>query len=355
MRHAVILAGGSGVRFWPLSRRNRPKQFLPLAGEASLLRATFDRLLPLVPAERIWVVTSRRHARRVKKELPEVAPRHILAEPVARNTAPAIHWASLAVGAEDPEATLLVVPADAWVPRAGAYRRALASALRTAERTGRLVLVGVKPTRAETGYGYIEPGEILGRGPARLVRRFVEKPKPARAKRFLAGGRHLWNCGIFAWRAEIFTAAVREHLPDLARALAGLEGGKRPARAVDRAFARAPSISVDYGVLERADNVAVVPAAFPWDDLGSWGALERLGHEGQFLHGSVVAVDSPGLVAWADRGTVAVVGLTDVVVVHTPDATLVVAKDRAQDVRRVVELLEKTAAGRRIVEEEQRS
>lgn len=352
MRHAVILAGGSGVRFWPLSRRSRPKQFLPLAGGRSLLRSTFERLLPLVPAERIWVVTSRRHARRVARELPEVPARHILAEPVARNTAPAIAWASRAAAAEDPEAALLVVPADAWVPRAAPYRRALAAALEVAEAGERLVLVGVEPARPDTGYGYIEPGDPLGRGPARAVRRFVEKPSPARARRFAAGGRHLWNCGIFAWRAEIFLSAVREHLPDLARALGGLSGRERSGEAVERAFARAPAISVDYGVLEPAGNVAVVPAAFPWDDLGSWGALERLGRGGRFTHGPVVDMDSPGLVAWAESGTVAVVGVENIVVVHTPDATLVVAKDRAQDVRRVVDRLERTAAGRRLVDEE---
>ena len=297
MRHVIILAGGSGVRFWPLSRRDHPKQFLPLAGTTSLLRATYERVRPLVEEDRIWVVTSRRHRRRVRRELPELARGRVLAEPRARNTAPAILWAALAVARTDPEATMLVVPADAWVPRPGPYRRALTAALRAAEKTERLVLVGARPTRPETGYGYIEPGDSLGTGRLLAVKRFVEKPNPGRARRFVAGGRHLWNCGIFAWRTETFRAAIRRHLPELDRAFAGLETGRRGAAAVERAYERAPAVSVDNGVLERARNVAVIPASFPWDDLGSWGALERLGRDGSFTRGRVVAVDSPGLVA----------------------------------------------------------
>jgi mannose-1-phosphate guanylyltransferase len=340
MRHAVILAGGSGERFWPLSREDRPKQFLPLAGEKSLLRATFERLLPVVPADRIWVVTSRRHASRVGRELPELKSPHLLREPRARNTAPALYLAALAIEREDPDATMLVVPADAWIPRVGLYRKALRDALGLARQEDRLVLVGVRPTRVETGYGYVDPGPRLGKGPACRVRRFVEKPSLARARRYVSGKRHLWNCGIFAWRTGVFIEAVGEHLPNLARAFAPLASGRPTVAAMERAYRRAPSISVDHGILERARNVAVVPAAFPWDDLGSWRALERLGG-GEFRRGSVVALDSPGLVAWADTGTLAVIGVPDVVVVHTRDATLVVAKDRAQEVRRAVARLKR--------------
>jgi mannose-1-phosphate guanylyltransferase len=345
MRHAIILAGGSGERFWPLSRPDRPKQFLPLAGNLSLIRATFERLRPVVGPDRVWVVTSAEHARRVSRELPEVVGARILREPRRRNTAPALHLAALAIARRDPQASLLVVPADAWAPRVAPYRRALRSALAVAEREDHLVLIGVRPTRVETGYGHIEPGDRLGRGPARSVRRFVEKPSVARARRFVSGGKHLWNCGIFAWRVDVFREAVRRHLPDLDRAFSILETNRRWTRnLLAGAYGKAPSISVDYGVLERARNVAVVPAAFPWDDLGSWRALERLG-KGEFRRGSVLSWDSPGLVAWAESGRIAVIGVRDAVVVHTPEATLVVAKDRAQEVRRVAEEL--TRAPRR--------
>jgi mannose-1-phosphate guanylyltransferase len=272
----------------------------------------------------------------VRRELPEVDPARVLREPEARNTAPALAFAAWSVAHRDPAGTLLVVPADAWAPRAAPYRRALRTALAAAADGDRLVLIGVRPTRAETGYGYIEPGNPVGPGPARSVRRFVEKPAPARARRFVTGGKHLWNCGIFAWTVPAFTAAVERHLPDLFRTFQGMAGTPLSGKRLARAYAKAPRVSVDVGILERARNVAVVPAAFPWDDLGSWRALERLG-SGGYIRGSVAAWDSPGLVAWAESGNVAVIGVPDVVVVHTADATLVVAKDRVQDVRRAAE------------------
>jgi mannose-1-phosphate guanylyltransferase len=350
MRHAIILAGGSGERFWPVSREDRPKQFLPLAGPASLLRATYLRVQGVIPPGRIWVVTHERHLRRVRDELPEVPAAQILGEPVGRNTAPALARGAIAVARRDPGAVTLVVPADSWVPRAAPYRKALRAALRQAEISSNLVLVGVLPDRAETGYGYIEPGDRVGKGPACAVRRFIEKPSRARAERFLAGGRHLWNSGIFAWKAGVFLDAVETHLPSLHRAFRPLSAGRVTRSALAAAYRRAPGISVDYGILESAGNVAVVPAAFPWDDLGSWRALERLGAQGTFRRGPVVALDSPGLVAWAEEGTVAVVGLSDIVAVHTRDATLVMAKDRAQDVRAVVAEVAKLKRKRQLKE-----
>jgi mannose-1-phosphate guanylyltransferase len=334
MRHAVILAGGRGERFWPVSREDRPKQFLPLAGGRTLLRATFERLQPLFPLERIWVVTSAGHSRLVARELPELEREHILKEPRGRNTAPALALAALAIAPRDARARFVAVPADAWIPEARPYRSALARALRVAETEDRLVLVGVRARRPETGYGYIRPGRLLPGGEAREVLSFVEKPSRARAARLVADRRTLWNCGIFAGNVRVFQEAVREHLPRLARAFRELERGRWGGSGLARAYERAPSVSVDAGVLEPADNLAVVPADFPWDDLGSWAALGRLGN-GSFRRGDVDAVGSPGLIAWAEQGTVAVIGVSDVVVVHTPEATLVAAKDRVQEVRRI--------------------
>jgi mannose-1-phosphate guanylyltransferase len=339
MRHAVILAGGGGERFWPLSRKDRPKQLLSLGGDRSLLRATFERIRTVVPADRIWVVTGRGLGPRVRSELPEIPAAHLLREPRGRNTAPALYLATLAISRQDPRGVQVVVPADAWIPREKPYQKALRAAFRLAEHEARLVLVGVRPARVETGYGYIEPGKPLSGGLGFEVRRFVEKPEAARARRMVASGRHLWNCGIFAWKNDVFAEAVHVHLPELARAFARLKQGRLTAQALDAAYRRAPSISVDYGVLERAGNAAVLPARFPWDDLGSWRALERLGKGTGFRRGRVVALESPGSIVWAEGGTVAVLGVPDVVVVHTPEATLVVPKDRAQEVRRIVSRL----------------
>jgi len=347
MRHAVILAGGVGERFWPLSRTDRPKQFLPLGGKVSLLRATFERVRAVVPAERVWVVTAASQARRVRRELPEVPRANVLAEPVGRNTAPAVYLAALAARRRDPSAVLVVVPSDAWIPKPAPYRRALRAALAAAERHDALVLVGVHPTRAETGYGYILPGGRLPNSGARSVARFEEKPDTRTAARYYKRGKHLWNCGIFAWKASVLVRAVDRWLPDLARAFRTLEKDGIAPKTLMRAYRRAPAVSVDYGILEHASGVAVVPADFPWDDLGSWRALERLGKNGSFQRGDVVALDSPGGVAWAESGVVALVGVENVIVVHTPDATLVVAKDRAQDVRRIVERLKKTNGTKR--------
>jgi mannose-1-phosphate guanylyltransferase len=346
MRHAVILAGGRGERFWPVSREDRPKQFLPLAGGRTLLRATFERLHPLFPVERIWVVTAAAHARMVSRELPELPPRRILKEPKGRNTAAALALAAVALRRDDPRAVQIAVPADAWIPQARPYRAALAKALRAAEADDRLVLVGVRASRPETGYGYIRPGRRLPGSDARAVEAFIEKPSPVRARRLVATRRVLWTCGIFAWRPQVYEAAVEAHLPRMARAFRDLERGRLGGAALERVYARIPSISVDHGVLERADNVAVVPAAFPWDDLGSWTALGRLG-KGGFRRGDVDAVGSPGLIAWAEQGTVAVIGVPGIVVVHTPEVTLVVAKDRVQEVREVAARCGKTSRRQR--------
>lgn len=344
MRHAVILAGGVGERFWPLSRRDRPKQYLPLGGKLSLIRETVLRVLPLVDPSRVWVVTSADQLSHVRREVPEIPSRQILAEPEGKNTAPAIYWASLAISAKDPEATMLVTPSDAWVPKAAAYRQTLRQALRLAEKEPRLVLLGVQPTRVETGYGYIQPGAPIANSSAHEVRRFLEKPNLARARRFFRGKKHLWNCGIFVWQAQAFRAAAEAHLPEMVRAFRFVETKPRHKSVVEKAYKSTPRISVDVGILEPAQNVAVVPASFVWDDLGSWRALERLGKKGEYEEGDVIRVDAPGSIVWSENGLTAVVGVPDVIVVHTDDATLVVHKDRAQEVREVVDQLKSKKA-----------
>ena len=343
--YAVIMAGGSGTRFWPLSRPARPKQLLALGpSEASLLRATVDRVSALIDAERTLVVTSSLLADAVAAELPDVPRENILAEPVGRNTALCVGWAASHVRRRDPDGVLVVLPSDHYIADAAAFHRALARGLYAASE-GDLVAVGVRPTRPETGYGYIEVGEELA-DDVHDARRFVEKPNRQRAERFLASGHFLWNSGIFVFRASVILDAIATHLPGLGASLdafdaAAARGGER--EAVEQGYAELPAISIDHGVMEKAANVAVVPASFGWSDLGSWTTAWELAAqdgEGNVAPDGAVLVDARRSYVKAPPGkTVALVGVDDLVVVDTADALLVVHREHAQDVRRVVEAL----------------
>jgi mannose-1-phosphate guanylyltransferase len=342
--YAVIMAGGSGTRFWPLSRAARPKQLLPLGSDVSLLRATCDRIANLVPPAQTLVVTSQALAPAIRAELPDLPPENVLAEPVGRNTAPCVGWAASVVARRDPEAVLAVLPADHHIAEPAAYERVMARAIEAA-RSGDMVTVGIRPTRPETGYGYVELGEELAPGVQR-ARRFVEKPDELRARQFLASGRFLWNSGMFFFRADELLGMVRLHLPGLGDTLhqydQAAQRGEELAL-VARTYAELPDISIDHGVMEKAARVAVVPGDFGWSDVGSWTSaweLAQRDEEDNALFGEVVAVETRGSYVRAPAGkTVAVVGLEDIVVVDTPDALLVMPRSRAQDVRAVVNTL----------------
>ncbi|MET0341751.1 MAG: mannose-1-phosphate guanylyltransferase [Polyangiales bacterium] len=341
----VIMAGGSGTRFWPLSRALRPKQLLPLGGgQSSLLRETLRRIESLIPPERTLVVTSEALAAQTRAELPELPPENILAEPVGRNTAPCVGWAASVVARTAPDAVLAVLPADHDIADQRGFLRVLELAIESA-RSGDMVTVGIKPTRPETGYGYVELGEELSPQVFR-ARRFVEKPDELRARQFLAAGRFLWNSGMFFFRADTLLGNVRQHLPGLGDALRSYdEAAKRgeEAELVRATYATLPDVSIDHGVMEKAARVAVVPGDFGWSDVGSWtSAWELASHDedGNALFGEVVAIDSHGSYVRGKPGKViAVVGLDEVVVVDTDDALLVMPRSRAQDVRAVVNAL----------------
>jgi mannose-1-phosphate guanylyltransferase len=348
--HAVILAGGSGTRFWPASRRSRPKQLLALAGRADepLIAATVRRLEPLVPGERVWIATGAGLVDATAAALPQVPRPHLLAEPVARNTAPCIGWASATIAREDPDAVVAVLPADHFIGDEPAFREVVARALRAAE-DGWLTTVGIEPTRPETGYGYIEVGETVAEG-VRAVSRFVEKPTRERAESFLAGGRHLWNAGMFFFRAAVMKEAIAKHLPALATGLDAIDAAAArgdEAHALAQVFPTVPSISIDHGVMEKAQRIAVVPGSFGWNDVGSWQVTwemsDRDGH-GNALPAGSIAVDATGnlvkdLTGRASQKVWALVGVHDLVVVETEDAVLVIPRDRAQDVRAIVDAL----------------
>ncbi len=344
--HAVIMAGGSGKRFWPASRRARPKQLLPLAGgDEPLIAATLRRLEGLATAEHSWIVTSELLAEATAKAVPSLPRDNVLAEPVGRNTAPCVGWAASIIARTDPEAVIAVLPADHHIGDEEGYRAVLARAI-AAARQGDVVTVGITPTRPETGYGYIEVGEEIAAGVNR-AQRFVEKPDRARAEEYLAQGRFLWNSGMFFFRADVILAAIREHLPELGSALADFDAaaaeGKETAVVTER-YSSLPSISIDHGVMEKAERVAVVPGDFGWSDLGSWTTAWELADKDQHDDAGpedAIFIDASGSYVRAPAGKlVALVGVKDLVIVDTEDALLVVPRDQAQRVREVVEALE---------------
>ncbi|HLV60358.1 MAG TPA: mannose-1-phosphate guanylyltransferase [Fredinandcohnia sp.] len=344
----LVLAGGSGTRFWPLSRKSRPKQFLSLV-DRPLVVETVARLEGLCARADLAVIAGEEHEAELRRLLPEVA---ILVEPAARGTAPAIGLAALRAVAADPDAVLLVLPSDHAIGDPGAFRRALRQAIDLAAE-GDLVTLGIPPTRPETGFGYIRVGEPLaGRPFAHRVRAFVEKPDRATAERYLEAGSYLWNAGVFAFRADRILEEIAAHAPEVHAALAPIRAavdGPDFEAAVRAHFPRAPTISIDYAVMEKSARIAVVPCDCGWSDLGTFAALEEIvaaDAAGNVVSGEAFAIDSRRNVVWARPGKpIALVGCEDLIVVDTEDALLVCRRDRAQEVRKVVETLERAGRG----------
>lgn len=332
---AVILAGGSGTRFWPLSTAERPKQLLPLAGDRPLLVQAVERLAGLVPSERVLILTGPFLVDRVAAALPHVPPRQILAEPRAASTAPPLVWAAQWIARQDPDAQMLSLHADWAVGDDRAFRAAATRALAAARQHDVLVTVGVKPERNETGYGYIVPGKPMGR--VRRVQRFVEKPTAARAAALRRRGA-LWNTGLFAWGVERFLSEAKTHARELRRGLPALAAGD-----VVRFFAAVQAAAVDVAVLERSQRLAVVAGAFAWDDIGSWDALLRIrptDARGNVVVGNVTLGDDVrGSVIWAEGEHLAVLGVEDMVVVRANGHTLVMPTGRADRLKQLVQRL----------------
>lgn len=360
--YAVIMAGGVGSRFWPRSRRSNPKQFLDVFGEASLIQNTFARLQPLVDPERVLVVTNADYVGTTREHLPAVPEANVLGEPVARNTAPCIALAAAKLVAEDPDATMIVLPADHLIANVGRFHEVLQAAVEAAQRRGPdgghpLVTIGVRPTHPETGYGYIQfdaDGTLDGAaddGPddaprAHQVLTFAEKPDLRTAERFLDAGDFLWNSGMFIWRADAILAAFERYLPKVHRLFAPLAdafGTDGEAAAIAEAYERSPKISIDYGILEQADRVLVVPGSFGWSDVGDWRAVHELSDKddaGNRAEGNVILQDTARSFARsADGRLLVLVGMEDAVVVDTGDAVLVCHREQAQKVKDVVDFL----------------
>jgi len=342
---AVIMAGGVGARFWPASRAARPKQLLDLTGSGTtMIAATLARLAPEIPKERVLVVTGRATADAIRDALPSIPRENVLAEPVGRNTAPCIGWAALHARRRDPDAVLAVLPSDHLVRKPEGFHAALRKAVGAARR-GALVTCGITPDRPETGFGYIELGEETADG-VRRVARFVEKPDLDTAKGYVASGRFVWNSGMFFFSAARVLAEIARQMPELMRGLeaidAGIGAGDERA-VVDRVFPKLPAQSIDYGVMEGAAEISCVPVDFGWSDLGSWSAAHDLSPkdaDGNAFGADVVAIDARGCLVRAPSDLlVALVGVEDLVVVDTGDCLLVCRKDRAQDVKPVLDIL----------------
>lgn len=354
--YPVILAGGRGTRFWPLSRKKHAKQLLALDGKQTMIQQTVARLLPLAPAKKFWIITNEDLRTAITKQLPKLPRAQVLAEPVGRNTAPAIGLAAFLLLRENPEAVLGLFPSDHVIGDEDRYRETLERGIEIAATGANIVVLGIRPNRAETGYGYIEVGSA-SQGEALRVRRFTEKPDAKKAAEFVAAGNYFWNSGMFLWSARTLADALQEHLPKTARLLeeiAATFGTRKFAATFRKLYPKCEDISVDYAVLEprsakgeQAGNIFCLPADFGWNDLGSWTALHE--HhtaksnppEGNLVAASgVFLMNARGNYIHAPGKFVAAVGVNDLVVVETPDALLITTRQHAQDVGKVVKYLD---------------
>ena len=354
--YPVVLAGGRGTRFWPLSRKKRAKQLLALNGKQTMIQQTVARLLPLTAAKHFWVITNDDMRAEILRQLPRLRKEQIVAEPVGRNTAPAMGLAAFILRKIDPDAVLGLFPSDHVIDDAGRFREVLTEGIGIAAAGENIVVLGVEPSRPETGYGYIEAGSLAA-GDARHVRRFTEKPNTERAAEFVRSGNFYWNSGMFLWSAKTLTNALTEHLPKTASVLEKIAadfGSREFSRTFRRLYPRCENISVDYAILEprsakgeQASNIFCLRADFGWNDLGSWTALhEHLTRKpvepgGNLISGQgIFTLNASGNYVHAPDKFIAVVGVNDVIVVDTPDALLVTTRANAQDVGKIVKHLD---------------
>ncbi len=355
--YGVILAGGSGTRFWPLSRERFPKQLLRIIGEGTLLQQTFARLIHYIAPQKMTIVTNDIQAESIRLQLNEWKDelgKNILLEPEGRNTAPAIALTALELIHRDPDAMMVVVPADHVVTATKKFVKALQFATKLADK-GHLVTFGIHPSRPETGYGYIQPNKrkrLGSKGPfiGYSVSRFVEKPNLSTARRYCRSGNYFWNSGIFVWKASTILEELAFQQPKMSKilkSLGGYVGTSDFPSVLRKAYSKLPALSIDHAVMEHSARSVVVPVDFGWSDVGSWGSLDEvapLDKDGNVRNGNIIDMGSQNSVLFADRRVVATIGLDNMVVVDTPDATLVCPKDRAQDVKTMVGLLKQQQA-----------
>jgi mannose-1-phosphate guanylyltransferase len=350
---ALIMAGGVGTRFWPRSREKSPKQLLEILGKGTMIQNTVQRLDPIVSPRQVFVITNRVQKSQVKAQLAWIPAENIIDEPLGRNTAPCIGLAALHLRRVDPDAVMVVVPADHVIRKVDEFHRVLRLAVTTAYESGGLLTIGIRPTHPETGYGYIqmhteEDGSTphYSRG-VRRVKTFAEKPNLATAERFLSSGDFLWNSGMFVWRVDAILREIERCLPDLYRELQKIDAAidtPQYQATLDLAYGLIRGISIDYGVMEKAENVFVIPAELGWNDLGSWDEVARLSGKdaaGNSITGTVIQRDTSNCFVFSPEKVVATIGVEDLIIVNTDDALLVCRKGRSQDVKEVSDYLKR--------------
>jgi len=351
--YIVIMAGGGGTRFWPWSREKRPKQILPILSDRPMIWETVERVRPFAPAEKIFIVTARSQAKELHRQVPQIPPGNILMEPQGKNTAPCLCLAAVHIQKRDPEAVMVALPADHFIGNQRGFLRTLKAGARFAADQDFLITLGVRPTEPETGFGYIQEGTLLGKDGGIQIfkaKAFREKPAQKKAVAYLRRGDYFWNSGIFIWRITVFWEAMKKFLPAVYQAMMTFQpslGTGRERRVLERVYSGIQPISVDYGIMERADNVAVMEAQFSWNDVGSWGALGKLWQrdkKGNALNKEnkkILLIDSSGCLIRGEEKLIAVIGLQDLIVVEAGNALLVCPKERSQEVRRILEELRK--------------
>jgi mannose-1-phosphate guanylyltransferase len=340
--YAIIMAGGSGERFWPLSTPDRPKQFLRLVGDKSLLRRTVDRIKPLIPIDRQFVAAGEQHAIRISEELPDLPPPNLIFEPIGRNTAACIGLASLFIARRDPDAIAVVLPADHHIVEAPAFLAAIEKAVQVARKEDVTVVIGIKPARPETGYGYIQSGTEVEAG-VYSVLRFHEKPDEDEARRYLTAGDYFWNTGIFVWQNRAIEQLIKTFLPAHWSKLEEIRSAVGTPRYTDvlaRVYPTLEKISIDYGVIEKAEKIKMVQGSFGWDDLGSWTALDRIltmDQEDNVVIGRHVGLNTTNCIIYGQEGKiVATIGLRDLVIAETEHGLLICPKSRSQEIRNLL-------------------
>jgi mannose-1-phosphate guanylyltransferase len=345
----VIMAGGTGTRFWPKSRSKKPKQFLSFKGDESLLQATVRRVNMLVPYENIYIVTNTKYMKDVMRQVHDIPKRNIIVEPMRRDTAACIGLAAIQLSKIEPEGVMVILPSDHHVEQDENFVKTLQDAVDIAKAEDCLVTLGLKPNSPKTGYGYIKRGREVYRGknghPVFTVERFTEKPDLQTAIRFLESGSYFWNSGMFICRVSSILRAIARYMPALAVVLEKIKfagGTENEEELINREYRNIQKVSIDYGIMERADNVLVIPASFIWDDVGSWGVLESMissDYSDNTIRGIHVGMDTSGCIIDSENKLVATIGVRDLIIVNTQDVVLICHKSRDQDVKELVKLL----------------